>query len=145
MLFVPAYNLSLGIIFCWLTDPYRSLSRKLNPENEPFFILDILLLRVRVIIQLGSISGGRAPPCPWYQQICHHLWNNWPSCMKLKGRIISAGQAGQAVVVTPLPKLWHRLKVDLPTSRPRLEVVLPASNYLRKRTLTGVSWHLSFS
>ena len=43
---------------------YRSLSRKLNLENEPFFTLDILLLlRVRVILQLDSVSGARTYAC----------------------------------------------------------------------------------
>lgn len=39
----------------WASMDHRSLSRGLNPENEPFFTLDILLLfRVRVIMCLGS-------------------------------------------------------------------------------------------
>lgn len=29
-----------------------------NPENEPFFILDILLLRARVIVWVGSMLGS---------------------------------------------------------------------------------------
>lgn len=33
-----------AIILWRITDPHRSLSRKLNAENEPFSILDILLL-----------------------------------------------------------------------------------------------------
>lgn len=38
---------------------HRSLSKRLNPENEPFFISAILLLRVRVITWLGSMSPDR--------------------------------------------------------------------------------------
>lgn len=36
-----------------------SLSKRLNIENEPSFISDILLLRVRVITCLGSMSQDR--------------------------------------------------------------------------------------
>jgi hypothetical protein len=52
---------------------YGSLSRRLNLENVPFLILDILLLlRVRVIMRLGNIarvrtctsSGLLAEHCP---------------------------------------------------------------------------------
>ena len=39
---------------------HGSLLRKLNPENELFSIVNILLLlRARVIIGLGIMSGGR--------------------------------------------------------------------------------------
>lgn len=41
---------------------HGSLSKRLHLGNEPFFILDILLLlRVRVIARLGSMSVGRNP------------------------------------------------------------------------------------
>lgn len=40
------------------TDP-RGLLRRSNPENRPFFILEILsLLRIRTIVWLGSIFGA---------------------------------------------------------------------------------------
>lgn len=39
---------------------HESLSRRLNPEDESFFVLDILLLfRVRVMVGFSSRSGGR--------------------------------------------------------------------------------------
>lgn len=36
---------------------HRSLLRRLNPGKEPFFISDILLLRVRAMMWLVSMSG----------------------------------------------------------------------------------------
>lgn len=35
------------------------LSRRFKPENKPFFIRDVLLLEVSVLLWLGSISRGR--------------------------------------------------------------------------------------
>ena len=38
---------------------HKGLSKRTNPENKLFFILDILsMLRTRVITQLGSMFGG---------------------------------------------------------------------------------------
>lgn len=52
---------------------HRSLLRRLNPESEPFFISDILLLlRVGVILWLDSMSGGRI-----YNAI-HWQPEDWP-------------------------------------------------------------------
>lgn len=42
---------------------HSSASRRLNPENDPLFISHILL-RVRPILQLGSLSRGRTSRAP---------------------------------------------------------------------------------
>jgi hypothetical protein len=38
---------------------HGGLSKRLNPENQPFFILDILLLRAKVTMLLDSMLQGR--------------------------------------------------------------------------------------
>jgi hypothetical protein len=44
---------------------YGSLSRRVNPENEPLLVLDIFsLVRVRVMLGLGSIAGAGAVQAP---------------------------------------------------------------------------------
>lgn len=65
----------------WASMDHRSISRELNPESEPFFTLDILLLfRVRVIMCLGSgpmrASGCYTPFFPWCQLPCWHPGHN---------------------------------------------------------------------
>lgn len=64
----------------WITDitvvsgssmNYGSLMRRLNPESEPFFISDILLLRFRMIVKLSSVTQDRT--CKSYLLLCSIL------------------------------------------------------------------------
>lgn len=90
---------------------HRTLSRRLNPENVPFSISDILLLLiVRVIVHLGSVfgagpmqaSGCCTHLCRWCPQLCwypgcdHHICSQGAMLFFPQvGQVTSAAAAGQ--------------------------------------------------
>ena len=56
IILLTAHTMGINLSSGGTTD-HGCLSRKLNPKNEPFFTLDILFFRARMVVHLGSTSG----------------------------------------------------------------------------------------